>query len=226
MKKINILLVACGLFAASFAQPINHQPHRLTILLDAGHGATTPGKRSPDGSFLEYAWNRDEVRFLSQCLSGLGFDVINIVPEASDVPIQARVRRVNTICDEHGISESLLVSLHCNAASIKSEWQDHAHGLLVFVPQNASEKSRRFAQMIFEGASQRGLLGNRFYPPCHYCTGDYGIIRDTKCPAVLLECAFMDHPEDLAFLKSERGKQTVVEMIVEAILAYKAEIGL
>ena len=28
----------------------------MRILIDNGHGIETPGKRSPDGSFREYAW--------------------------------------------------------------------------------------------------------------------------------------------------------------------------
>ena len=31
----------------------------MKILIDAGHGIDTPGKRSPDGSFREYLWNRE-----------------------------------------------------------------------------------------------------------------------------------------------------------------------
>ena len=31
----------------------------MLILLDPGHGHNTPGKRSPDGKFLEYAYNRE-----------------------------------------------------------------------------------------------------------------------------------------------------------------------
>lgn len=30
----------------------------MKILLDNGHGQNTPGKRSPDGHFREYAYNR------------------------------------------------------------------------------------------------------------------------------------------------------------------------
>lgn len=30
----------------------------MKILIDNGHGRETPGKRSPDGTLREYAWNR------------------------------------------------------------------------------------------------------------------------------------------------------------------------
>ena len=31
----------------------------MIILIDNGHGIETPGKRSPDGRFKEYLWNRE-----------------------------------------------------------------------------------------------------------------------------------------------------------------------
>ncbi len=31
----------------------------MLILLDPAHGHNTPGKRSPDGTLLEYAYTRD-----------------------------------------------------------------------------------------------------------------------------------------------------------------------
>ncbi len=31
----------------------------MKVLIDNGHGAETPGKRSPDGRLLEYAYTRE-----------------------------------------------------------------------------------------------------------------------------------------------------------------------
>ena len=31
----------------------------MIIMIDAGHGIETAGKRAPDGSYLEYEFNRD-----------------------------------------------------------------------------------------------------------------------------------------------------------------------
>lgn len=36
----------------------------MKILIDNGHGRETPGKRSPDGRLLEYAYTRDIARHL------------------------------------------------------------------------------------------------------------------------------------------------------------------
>lgn len=221
--KTHIFLFACCLFATSFAQPINHHPHRLTILLDAGHGENTPGKCSPDGEFREFSWNRAEVHLLGQCLSGLGFNVINLVPEDFDVPINDRVKLVNKLCGEHGVANCILVSIHCNAAPGKG-WHS-ARGFMPFVAkENASLRSKRLAQNVFDEAARRNLLGNRMPPSERYWTREKtGILRATHCPSILVECGFMDNHEDLEFLKSDHGRQTVVELIVEAILAYETD---
>ena len=47
----------------------------MKILLDNGHGFDTPGKRSPDGHFREYAYNRYLAFLIRERLSALGLDL-------------------------------------------------------------------------------------------------------------------------------------------------------
>ena len=49
---------------------------------------------------------------------------------------------------------------------------------------------------------------------------DFYIIRHTSCPAVLTENLFMDNREDVAFLKSEEGSKSTVNLHVVGILKY------
>ena len=42
----------------------------MRVLIDAGHGIDTPGKRSPDGSFLEYLWNRQVADLVIELTGG------------------------------------------------------------------------------------------------------------------------------------------------------------
>lgn len=56
---------------------------------------------------------------------------------------------------------------------------------------------------------------------CHEILGrKYGIVRDTKCPAVLTENLFQDNKEDVAILMSETGKQAMVDIHVKGIMSY------
>lgn len=70
----------------------------MTILLDPGHGSDTPGKRSPDGRFLEYAFNRDIAARVASKLTTLGLNTEIIVPELTDIPLKERVSRINSRC--------------------------------------------------------------------------------------------------------------------------------
>ena len=46
----------------------------------------------------------------------------------------------------------------------------------------------------------------------------YGFIRETSCPAVIVECAFVDNASDLKILASEGKKKTMGEAIAKGIL--------
>ena len=46
------------------------------------------------------------------------------------------------------------------------------------------------------------------------------LLRHTNCPAVLTENLFMDNPADCAFLLSEEGQQSLVDLHVDGIIAY------
>ena len=74
----------------------------MLILLDPGHGLNTPGKRSPDGTFLEAAYNREIAQLTLAKLQANGHDAQLLVPETEDIPLKERVRRVNAHCTALG----------------------------------------------------------------------------------------------------------------------------
>lgn len=69
----------------------------MKILIDNGYGINTPSKRSPDGLFREYAYNREIAFRVTSELTGCGYDAQLIVPEVEDISILERVRRENAI---------------------------------------------------------------------------------------------------------------------------------
>ena len=79
---------------------------------------------------------------------------------------------------------------------------------------NASTNSKRLAKCLYEEADKAGYKGNRCVPATKYWVGNYGIVRDTKCPAVLTENLFQDNKEDVAILMSETGKHAMVDIHV------------
>lgn len=83
-----------------------------------GHGENTPGKRSPDGRFREYKYNREIAKAVVEHLQCRGYDAELLVPEEEDIPLKERVRRANKLSCQigHPIQEAIIISIHVNAA--------------------------------------------------------------------------------------------------------------
>ena len=194
---------------------------KLCILLDNGHGSNTKGKCSPDKSILEYAWCREVVSTMYNELTKLDIPVKIITPELTDISLSERVRRINKYyADMKALGyQCLLISVHINAAGSDDKWHD-ATGWTVWVSQNASKNSKRFAQISYNNADKAGLKGNRWVPECKYWEANYKILRDSYCPAVLTENLFQDNKEDVKFLLSPEGKAKIVKLHIESILQY------
>ena len=193
----------------------------MKILIDNGHGHNTPGKRSPDGKFREYAYNREIAKRIVADLIDRGHDAELLVPEDNDISLEERVRRANKICLASDPSCVILVSVHVNAAGNGSKWTN-ATGWSVYTckGQTASDK---LAECLCEAAI-KNFPGKRIRTD--YSDGDsdweenFYILRKSHCAAVLTENFFMDNKSDLEYLQSQAGKQTIIDTHVEGIIEY------
>lgn len=191
----------------------------MIILLDAGHGESTPGKRSPDGKLREYKYCREIANEVKNQLLNKGFQVELVVTDDTDVPLMERCRIVNQYCDKYGKANTVLVSIHCNAAGSGIDWMN-AKGWSVFISNNSSNKSKKLAECLFNAAQNENLALRKYSQTQVYWKQNLAICRETKCPAVLTENLFQDNKEDVEFLLSEKGKETIVRLHVNGILNY------
>lgn len=195
---------------------------KFKVILDAGHGRDTAGKRSPDGRLLEYAYAREIAVRLERELKARGYDAQRIVPEENDICLKERCERANRIYAATG-KKAILVSIHCNAAGADGKWHD-ARGWSAYVSRNTSKKSKELACRLIDAAETQGLKVRRYSQDEPYWTQNLAICRDTNCPAVLTENLFQDNREDVDYLLSEKGKRTIVELHVEGIMAYLGKV--
>ena len=194
----------------------------MKIIIDNGHGRDTAGKHSPDGRLLEYAYAREIAVRLERELKARGYDAQRIVPEENDTSLKERCNRANRIYAAAG-KKAILVSIHCNAAGADGKWHD-ARGWSAYVSRNASKKSKELACRLIDAAETQGLKVRRYSQNEPYWTQNLAICRDTNCPAVLTENLFQDNREDVDYLLSEKGKQTIVELHVQGIMAYLGKV--
>ena len=175
----------------------------MKILIDNGHGLNTPGKRSPDGTFLEATYNREIANQTLRQLQAKGHDAQLLVPEPEDIPLKERVRRVN-------------------AAGDGSQWMN-ATGWSCYTCKWQTE-SDLLADCLYTVADR--ILKKKVIRTDYARDGDrdweenFYILRHSLYPAVLSENFFMDSHSDMEYLQSKAGKQAVVDTHVEGIVDY------
>lgn len=191
------------------------------ILIDPGHGINTPGKRSPDGRFREYAYNRLIAKAVVQHLKYRGYDAQLLVTEEYDVSLTERVRRANDWCNRIGRRNVILISIHVNAAGNGDKWYN-AMGWCCYTSrgQTAGDK---LADALYESAAIH-LTGHNLRKD--YTDGDpdqeadFYILKHTACAAALTENGFQDSVKSLQYLESDEGKRAIVALHVDGIVNY------
>ena len=193
----------------------------MKILIDPGHGIDTPGKRSPDGLFLEYLWNRQVADLILEGLVSAGVDASLVVTETNDVSLRNRVNRVNTICNRVGASNVLLVSVHANAAGNGSAWMN-ARGWSCYTSKGKT-KSDQVAECLydaFEEEFQDRKIRKDMSDGDRDWEENFYVLQKSKCPAVLLENFFYDNREECAWMLQEETKRRIASAAVKGIIKY------
>lgn len=192
----------------------------MKILIDNGHGYDTLGKCSPDKTLREYAYTREIAKKVVDELKSLGYDVERIVTEESDISLKERVKRVNTICDKIGKNNVIFISIHCNAAG-NGQWLN-AKGWSAFTSKG-NTKSDVLASCLYDVAKdvfKDRKIRTDYSDKDPDWEENFYVLHNTKCPAVLTENFFMDNKDDVSYLLSEEGKNSIIKVHVNGIINY------
>ena len=193
----------------------------MKVLIDPGHGIDTPGKRSPDGLFLEYLWNRQVADLLLESLVSMGIDASLVVTETNDVTLRNRVNRVNTICNKVGASNVLLVSIHANAAGNGSSWQN-AKGWSCYTSKGKT-KSDQVAECLYDAFEEEfpeRKIRKDLSDGDKDWEANFFVLEKSRCPAVLLENFFYDNKEECAWMLQEESKRRIASAAAKGIAKY------
>lgn len=190
-------------------------------ILDAGHGGIiggeyqTDGKRSPDwqfGTLYEGAFNRWVVSLIMRELDYAGVPYYHVSPELRDVTLQTRVNRANSIYRKD--PRAYLFSLHANAGG--------GTGLEGFTYHGQSQSdyiAEEFLQNLKQEFEPQGWRMRS-----DVIDGDldkessFFILKNTICPAFLLECGFMDFDWDYTQLWSQDYQQALACNVSQTII--------
>ena len=179
----------------------------MLVAIDAGHGHNTPGKRIPDDSMREHDFNGNVATKVCDILNRSGIETYRSddITGTIDVPLIVRTNGIN------GRNAKICVSIHANAD--KGVWGS-ANGIETYIIARGGQ-AEKLANIVqsklidYTGRSNRGVK-----------TGNLHMVRETKMPAILCECGFMDNREEAELLKSEEYRQKCANAIADGILEY------
>ena len=193
----------------------------MKILIDAGHGIDTPGKRSPDGTFQEYLWNRQVADLVLARLRSSGIDADLVVTETNDISLRTRAMRVNKVCDRLGASNVILVSIHANAAGNGKSWMNATGWECHTSPgKTKSDDLAECFYKVFAAAFPEKRMRRDLSDGDSDKESNFYILTKTRCPAVLLENFFYDNRTECQWLLKKETKERIADAIVAGLKRY------
>lgn len=189
-----------------------------TVVLDPGHDKLTAGKRSPDGTLLEYEFNQVVVDLVEPILTKRGIKVIKTKtmnwdcggstagPQGADLTRRAKVA--------NDAKADIFVSFHSNA---HLETWTTARGYEVYAfPNSASSKA--LADLTLKHLYPR--LQKFGVPNRGRKEADFAVLRLTHMPAMLIEFEFYSCKESCALLKRQDFRLECAKGAAASILAH------
>lgn len=193
---------------------------KYVIILDEAHGCDVAGKRSADGSFLEWQWSREQLRLIEADLLNLGFAVTTSNNWAdNEIGLSRRVANMNAVT-----GPAIVLSYHANACTMTGEG-GKATGTVAYTTRGVT-RSDAMAD-IFLAKVRQYFPDRRILKDFSDGDGDWEAnftVLTSKWPSVLIEVGFMDNEDDLKLLKSEDWNKVMRAAIVDAIVQIDREV--
>ena len=186
----------------------------MKVFISAGHGGSDPGAVA--NGVKEKDLNLSIALACRDVLVKHGVEVKMSRTKDEDDPLSEEIRESNAY------GPDLAVSIHCNAGG-----GDGAEVFYSYLGGKGKTLAENIlAEIVRAGQNSRGAKTRKNSQGKDY----YGFIRETSCPAVIVECAFVDNASDLKILASEGKRQAMGEAIARGILKtlgveYEAERG-
>lgn len=179
------------------------------LALNAGHGYETAGKRCLKSidpkETREYELNRRICDKIEAILGDTDIQIIRI-DNGTDIPIRSRAASANA-----GGADFYL-SIHHNAGIRGGA----GGGIESYVYPSVDAVTLNWQRTLYNAAvAATGLRGNRAQP---LRSADFGELRLTKMPAVLVECGFMDSTTDTPIILGDDFAQKIANALSEVII--------
>lgn len=173
------------------------------VFLGVGHGGSDPGAVA--NGFKEKDLNLAIAQACNEELVRHG--VITLMSRTKD-----ENDTLNEECREcNAFAPDLAVDIHNNAGGGDGAEAFHHHG----GGKGKTLAENILAEVVKIGQNSRGAKTRKNSAGRDY----YGFIRETKAPAVIIECAFVDNAKDIQIVDTAAEQKAMGQAIAKGILA-------
>ena len=174
----------------------------MKVFLGVGHGGSDPGAVA--NNTKEKDLNLSIALACRDLLEKHGVSVKMSRTKDENDPIGEEVNECNAYAPD------LAVDIHNNAGGGDGGEVFYHHG----GGKGKTLAENILAEIVKVGQNSRGIKTRVNSQGKDY----YAFIRNTSCPAVIVECAFVDNASDLKILATESQRKTMGEAIAKGIL--------
>jgi len=232
LKLLKILpLLGIGLLALANAPRPAHDPGRLLVVLDPGHGGEDDGAIGHDG-LMEKNVALELANTLARQLEAAGIEARLTRDGDTFIPLWDRAKIANAE------GADLFISLHLNAARTRQAKGSEVYFLSMGAGKHSAEQdpdsvvadilndmsqkaflqdSERLAVAIQAQLNQLGGIKQRGVKQAPFV-----VLRGAAMPAVLVETAFISNPREEAKLNDPLFRQRVAQAITRGVRRFFA----
>ena len=174
----------------------------MKVFIGVGHGGSDPGAVA--NGVKEKELNLSIAKACRDELVRHGVEVKMSREKDENDPLSEEIRECNAYAPD------LAVEIHNNAGGGDGAEVFHHHG----GGKGKTLAENILAEIVKVGQNSRGAKVRKNSQGKDY----YGFIRETSCPAVIVECAFVDNASDLKILASESDRQKMGVAIAKGVL--------
>jgi TonB-dependent SusC/RagA subfamily outer membrane receptor len=226
LRKLFVLPLAAlivTLFAFKY-KSLNHTSpvpanEAMIVVIDAGHGGSDAGAKSPDGSYTEAQLTLQLAKKIQELSSAYNINVV-MTREDEAFPDNAAnkdegLRKRIEIAEK--ANPAAFISIHVSASPGK-EFQENHSGIGAYVTSNLNaERGKKVASAIL---SELSTIYKTSLDPASRNDRGIWVLDKNKYPSVLIECGYINNRNDLNFITDASNQEKLAHGILRGIVAF------
>jgi len=228
LRKMMLLPVAAvivTLFAFNYRNKKSIDPNEfekainsITVVVDAGHGGTDAGVKTKDGKLTEANISLAIAKKIESMAHDYNINVIMTredekFPGGASTKNDALRKRVELV---NNAKPSAFIAIHMNTTAAGKQSDKSGFDAYVTKQRNNSADIKLASLVLGE---LKNIYTTREEIKQREDAGIF-IIDNVKFPSLLLECGYINNPNDLAFISDKKNQELLARAILKALVTF------